>query len=77
MIGEEAGNLGEGEDEDEVEEQFERSDALLVGVIDPSLDREFDAAAPDTVTSLVHPRCGRRAASGSTALTAAIELDRK
>src|SRR3712207_1295339 len=32
MIGEKAGYLGEGEDEDQVEEQFERSDALLVSV---------------------------------------------
>jgi hypothetical protein len=32
VIGEKAGYLGKGEDEDQVEEQFERSDALLVRV---------------------------------------------
>jgi hypothetical protein len=29
VVGKEASHLGEGEDEDQVEEQFERSDALL------------------------------------------------
>jgi hypothetical protein len=32
VIGEEAGHLGEGEDEDKVEEQLEGGDPLLVGV---------------------------------------------
>jgi hypothetical protein len=32
VIGEKAGYLSEDEDEDQVEEQFERGDALLVGV---------------------------------------------
>jgi hypothetical protein len=31
VIGEEAGHLGEGEDEDQVEEQLEGGDALSVG----------------------------------------------
>jgi hypothetical protein len=32
VIGEEAGYLGEGEDEDQVEEQLEGGDALLGGI---------------------------------------------